>query len=82
MRDPQTGSVVGLRVTHVAPNSIPEAHGLVEGEVVKSINGHPVTSLNSAIAYVKKEAATTDRWIVVIERQGREYTRTYHSPVE
>lgn len=79
-RDPNTGQVTGLRVTHVAPGSLPETHGLLPGEVVKAINGYKVTSLNGAIAYVKKEAATTNDWLVLIERYGREYTRTFHSP--
>lgn len=81
-RNPRTGQVEGLEVTHVNGGSIPERAGLAKGEVIKSINGHKVTSLNGAIAYVKKEADTTDTWIVVMEKQGREYTRTYHSPTE
>ncbi len=79
-RDPRTGQVDGLEVTHVAPNSIAQRAGLEEGEILKSINGHRVTSPNEAIAYVKKEAETTTTWVALFERQGKEYTRTYYSP--
>ena len=64
----------------MTPNSIPAQAGLTEGEVLKSINGHKVTSVNDAIAYVKANANATDTWVAVFEKQGREFTRTYHSP--
>lgn len=79
-RDPRDGSIKGIQITKVAPNSIPAQHGLQEGEIVKSINGHKVTSVNEAVAYVKQNADTTDTWVVVFEKQGREFTRTYDSP--
>jgi len=79
-RDPTTRQVDGLRITSVAPNSIPAAHGFTEGEVIKSINGYKVTSVNGAISYVKSNASTTSLWEVVIMKQGREYTRVFHSP--
>ena len=81
-RDPRTGSVVGIQITKVAPGSIPAQHGVTSGEIVKSINGHPVTSVNDAVAYVKGEAGTTNTWIVVFEKQGKEFTRIYKSPEE
>jgi len=76
------GRVDGIQITNVAPNSLPARHGVTGGEVIKSINGHPVKSVNEAIAYVKKESEKTDTWVVVYEKQGRTYTRTYHSPVD
>jgi hypothetical protein len=39
-----------------------------------------VTSVNDAVAFVKANANTTDTWVAVFEKQGREFTRTYHSP--
>lgn len=74
------GNVDGIQITSVSPDSLPARHGITSGEVVKSINGHAVKSVNEAIAYVKQEAKTTDVWVVVFEKQGREFTRTYHSP--
>lgn len=79
-RNPRTGTVEGIKVNYVAPNSLPAQHGLQEGEVLKSINGHAVTSVNDAVAYVKANAGTTDTWVAVFVQQGREFTRTYHSP--
>jgi hypothetical protein len=79
-RNPRTGSVEGIKVNHVAPNSLPAQHGLQEGEVLKSINGHPVTSVNDAVAYVKANSNTTSTWVAVFTHQGREFSRTYHSP--
>jgi len=79
-KDPRTGKSEGIKINRVAPNSIPAQAGLTEGEILKSINGHRVTSVNEAIAFVKANAETTDTWTAVFEKQGREFTRTYHSP--
>jgi hypothetical protein len=79
-KNPRTGATEGIKVTRVAPDSIPARAGLTEGEVLKSINGHKVTSVNDAIAFVKANADNTDTWVAVFEKQGREFTRTYHSP--
>jgi len=80
-RDPRTNAIKGIQITDVAPNSIPAQHGLSPGEIVISINGHRVTSVNDAVAYVKQEAKTTNTWNVVFEKQGKQFTRTYKSPV-
>jgi hypothetical protein len=79
-KDPRTGKSEGIKINRVAPGSIPAQAGLTEGEVLKSINGHRVTSVNDAIAFVKANAESTDTWLAVFEKQGREFTRTYHSP--
>ncbi len=79
-RDPKTGQVKGLLITRVAPNSIVSQHGVTEGEIVKSINGHPVTSVAEAVSYVKQEADSTNTWVVEFEKQGRTFSRTYKSP--
>jgi hypothetical protein len=79
-KDPSTGASEGIKVNSVKPGSIPAQAGLSEGEVLKSINGHKVTSVNDAIAFVKANANTTDTWVALFEKQGREFTRTYHSP--
>jgi len=79
-KNPRTGANEGIKINRVAPNSIPAQAGLSEGEVLKSINGHKVTSVNDAVAFVKANVNTTDTWVAVFEKQGREFTRTYHSP--
>jgi membrane-associated protease RseP (regulator of RpoE activity) len=76
-RDPRTGRYAGIQVTDIAPGSIVSRHGLQAGDIVKSINGDPVTSTQEAISYVKTNAETTRNWEVVVERQGRDVTLTY-----
>ncbi len=79
-KNPRNGATEGLKINKVTPGSIPAQAGLTEGEILKSINGHKVTSVNDAIAFVKANANTTDSWTAVFEKQGREFTRTYRSP--
>lgn len=79
-KNPRTGATEGLKINKVMPDSIPAKAGLTEGEILKSINGHKVTSVNDAIAFVKANANGTDTWTAVFEKQGREFTRTYRSP--
>lgn len=81
-RDPSTRKITGIEITKVKPGSLPEQHGLQEGEVLKKINDHVVTSVSDATNYVKKNADNYDVWIATFERRGREYTRTYRSPPE
>jgi hypothetical protein len=81
-RNPRNGQLEGIELTRVKPDSIPARAGLSEGEVLISINGHPVTSVNDAIQYVKKEASNTSRWEAVFEKNGRRFTRVYESPEE
>jgi S1-C subfamily serine protease len=52
------------------------------GDIIRSINGEPVTSTNEAISYVKTHADVTTHWVAVVERQGKEITLTYdyHAP--
>jgi PDZ domain-containing protein len=79
-KNPRTGASDGIKINRVVPGSIPDQAGLTEGEVLKSINGHKVTSVNDAIAFVKANANGTQEWVAVFEKQGREFTRTYRSP--
>jgi len=79
-RNPRTGEIDGVQVTSVASGSLPSQHGVNKGDVIKSINGHKVSSVNGAINYVKANADTTTKWVAVIERQGREMTLTFSSP--
>jgi hypothetical protein len=81
-RNPRTREIEGLRITYVRGDSVVAQHGISEGEVLKSINGHTVKSVSDAIAYVKQAADTTDTWVALFEKQGKEFTRTYKSPSE
>jgi hypothetical protein len=79
-RDPRTGRKDGIQVMDVAPGSVAAQHGLSTGDVVKSINGHPVTSQSEAIKFVKGNLDVYDKWEVVVESKGRLKTLVYYSP--
>jgi hypothetical protein len=81
-RDPKTGRYDGIELTRVNPTSIAAAHGAQDGDVIKSINGHPVTSTQEAINYVKNNKDVTSRWEVEVENRGRTRIVTYISPSE
>jgi hypothetical protein len=79
-RDPKTGRYDGIEVTAVKPGSIVAQHGIMNGDVIKSINGNPVNSENEAIQFVKTHKDEYDTWEVVIENKGQSRTMTYNSP--
>ena len=79
-RDPNTGRYDGIEITSVADGSIASRHGARSGDVIKSINGHPVTSQQEAIAFVKNNQDMYDKWEVVVSNLGQERTVTYFSP--
>jgi hypothetical protein len=79
-RNPQTGHHDGIQVTGVRQGSIAARHGAQDGDVIKSINGEPVTSVPEAITYVKNNADRFTRWEIVVENKGRERTMVYNSP--
>ena len=47
-RDPNTGRYAGIQIKSLLGGSIVAQHGLMAGDIVKSINGEPVTSTNEA----------------------------------
>ena len=79
-RDPRTGKFDGIEIQSVQAGGIAARHGAKEGDIIKSINGHPVTSSSEAITFVKNNQESTSTWIVVVENKGRERTVTYESP--
>lgn len=81
-RDPRTGKFDGIEIQSVQAGGIAARHGAKDGDIIKSINGHPVTSSSEAITFVKNNQDTTTTWNVVIENKGRERTVTYESPPE
>ena len=70
-RDPVTGRYDGIAVLEVAPGSFGARHGLRSGDVPKSLNGHPVTSLAEAKKRIENHKHETSRWEAEIENQGR-----------
>lgn len=78
-RDPRTGKYDGIEIKEVAPGSLAARHGAKEGDIVKSINGHPVNSTQEAISFVKVNKDKYSVWEVVVENKGKLRTVTYES---
>jgi len=74
-RDPRTGRYDGIEISDVPAGSMAARHGAETGDIIKSINGHAVTSPSEAINYAKNNEA--DTWVIVIERRGKEQTINY-----
>ncbi len=74
------GKYDGIEFKEVKPGSKAEMHGAKAGDVVKSINGHPVTSQQEAISFVKNNKDKYDVWVVEVVNKGLTKTYTYKSP--
>ncbi len=79
-QDPKSGKYDGIEITSVNAGSLAAQHGAQEGDVIKSINGHPVSSVQEAIHFVKTNANQYSTWEVVVESKGQTKTVIYHSP--
>ena len=79
-QDPRTGKYDGIELKSVTPGSYAERHGAQEGDIIRSINGHPVSSVQEAINYAKMNADRYTVWEIVVERNGKLQTFYYHSP--
>jgi len=79
-RDPATGKYDGILLKSVPPGSKAAAYGAKDGDVIKSINGHPVNSSQEAIAFVKNNKDKYDVWEVEVENKGKTKFVTYKSP--
>jgi hypothetical protein len=81
-RDPKTGKFDGIEIQSVVSGSVAARHGAEEGDVIRSINGHPVTSVSEAITFVKNHEGEYSTWEVIVSNRGVERTVTYYSPSE
>lgn len=79
-RDPTTGKYDGIKLSSVPAGSVAAAYGAKEGDVIKSINGHPVNSTQEAISYVKNNKDKYDVWEVEVETKGKTHVVTYKVP--
>jgi len=79
-RDPNTGQYAGIEIQDVPSGSFAAKHGLKSGDIIKSVNGHPVNSPQEGIQFAKNNADKYSTWEVVIENKGVERTVTYESP--
>ena len=76
-RDPRTGRYDGIEIGEVPAGSMGARHGAETGDIIKSINGHPVTSPAEAINFAKNNSDKYNTWEILIERRGKEVTITY-----
>ena len=76
----KNGKRAGIEVMEVAQGSFAQRHGVVSGDVVISINGHPVNSRQEAIQWAKDNGEGIELFEVVVERLGRLQTLTYRRP--
>lgn len=79
-RDPATGKCDGIVLTSVPAGSALAAHGAKEGDVILSINGHPVSSVHEALSWAKQHQDENTEWVVELERKGKLVTLTYRLP--
>jgi hypothetical protein len=76
-RDPKSGRYDGIQIRCIQAGSIVERLGIRQGDVVRSINGHPVRTTSEAITYVKANQDKHSTWDVVVENTGKMRTVTY-----
>ncbi|MDG1500966.1 MAG: PDZ domain-containing protein [Planctomycetota bacterium] len=81
-RDPVTRQPDGIEIKDVPSGSIAAKHGVKKGDIIKSVNGYPVTTSQEAIQYAKNNSEKYTTWEIVIENQGVERTVFYESPSE
>jgi type II secretory pathway component PulC len=79
-RDPKTGKFDGIEIKSVKPGSVAANHGVQSGDVIKSINGHPVSSTSDAIQFVKTHKNDYDVWEVEVVNKGQTRIVTYYPP--
>lgn len=79
-RDPRTGRYDGVEILEVRSGSVAERHGVNSGDVIKSINGHAVSSAQQAIHFAKTNADRYHTWEIEVENMGHTRTIIYESP--
>ena len=79
-RDPKTGKFDEVEIQSVVSGSVAARHGAQVGDVIRSINGLPVTSVSEAITFVKNHEGEYSTWEVIVSNRGVERTVTYYSP--
>lgn len=78
-RNPKSGKYDGIEFRSVRPGSIAARHGFRDGDVVRSINGHAVSSICDAITFVKANSDSVTTWDVVVEHMRGLRTLTFDS---
>jgi len=79
-RNPKTGQYEGIEIVSIAADSVAGNFGIRSGDVIKSVNGHPVKSTNEAITFAKNNADYYSVWEVLVWNAGTERTVTIETP--
>ena len=66
-----TASTGDVRVDQVAPGSPAEKAGIQVGDIVRSMDGKPMTRSADLVTYVRQKAQTETEVTIQIERNGR-----------
>lgn len=74
------GNRAGIELVDVKVGSIASRHGAQTGDIIISINGHPVSSQQEAIKWAKNNADKFSVWEVVKENRGLQSTVVFNSP--
>jgi general secretion pathway protein C len=69
-RDPNTGEINGFRLLFIKPDSIFSQLGLKQGDLLKSVNGSPVTSIQKAME-MYQGLKGANNIAVQFEREGK-----------
>jgi hypothetical protein len=70
-----TGKYDGVEVKDVPEGAFAAKYGVKEGQVIKSINGHPITSVSEGIKFAKDNQDKYEVWYIVYDEQGKEKTK-------
>ena len=73
-RDLRTGKIDGLELKEVPEGAFLAKYGAKQGQVVRSLNGHPVKSISEALSFAKQNTDKYDVWVLVYDEQGAEKT--------
>ena len=75
-RDPATGEINGFRILDMQENSIFGQLGLARRDVLKSVNGQPIDSIQKAME-LYNEMKNGSKVELGVERNGKNETKTY-----
>lgn len=70
------GRIIGFKISEVADNSIVRKMGILPGDVIKSINGQMLDSLERS-AQVWEQTKKAQEIYMTVEREGRDRVLTY-----
>lgn len=74
MQSVQDGVARGYKIYGIRPESLPRALGFKNGDLLKSVNGLPLTSMDQSMAAYAK-LRRSDRLVLEIERKGAPLTK-------